>query len=387
MTELIIEWTEAGQLRSERITPTYAGKQPGTVRVGRNPQQCDIVLSDSTVSGLHVEIFYEASRQTFFLRSLRQSNPPLLNGQAVTAGPMPLSGTCRLQLGRTQLTTIAQTVGSVTPTEVVSPDAGVPPTQYQPPQRPSANLPPPPIPVSPPPTVPSDSYQTDSTWNQKGPKVWVWVIGGVLAISAAAFAWPNIQTYFGFGPISPTISSEDPAISSGSRDDGEPTEDESLEAQMEDLVTYTHPTGLFRIETPRSWRREDQSQAGRTVNVIWSDDDSGSSVEVVLTTSNRTYNEQQLGELAVEILQDAFGDRPDFTIADPDPAENSVVRVRWEFSVANGAKLLGATFARQGGDKISLASVYVLESAFEQVKPTIEKILDSYVFDPSVAIE
>lgn len=58
MNEITIEWQEAGQIRQETIRNNQNSKIPCMIRLGRDPMQCDIVLSDPTVSGLHIEIFF-----------------------------------------------------------------------------------------------------------------------------------------------------------------------------------------------------------------------------------------------------------------------------------------------------------------------------------------
>jgi serine/threonine-protein kinase len=74
--ELTLEWVEAGQRRLKSFGDQQPSKKPGTVRIGRDPTQCDIVLSEPSVSGLHVEISTIANSKVFYLRPLRESNPP-----------------------------------------------------------------------------------------------------------------------------------------------------------------------------------------------------------------------------------------------------------------------------------------------------------------------
>lgn len=100
--ELTLDWVEAGQTRRQMIFPDQPSKHPGTMRIGRDPAQCDIVLVDPSISGLHIEIFFNAQQQKFYVRNLRQNNPPLLDGQLLL-GDRPLNSGSALRLGQTEL--------------------------------------------------------------------------------------------------------------------------------------------------------------------------------------------------------------------------------------------------------------------------------------------
>ena len=99
--ELSLEWEENGQLKNRKILEKQQSKNPSRgVRIGRDPQVCDIVLPDPTVSALHIEIFFHQQKQTFYLRNLRQRNPPIVDGQLLLAGEMPLSVGSSIRLGQ-----------------------------------------------------------------------------------------------------------------------------------------------------------------------------------------------------------------------------------------------------------------------------------------------
>ncbi|GAB4376044.1 MAG: serine/threonine-protein kinase [Elainellaceae cyanobacterium] len=101
--ELTLEWAEAGQLYTQVIYPQQPSKHPDVIRVGRDPSRCDIVLSDITVSGLHIELFFNLQDQHFYVRNLRQTNPPLVNGQPLPTGERQLHQWSTLQLGQVEL--------------------------------------------------------------------------------------------------------------------------------------------------------------------------------------------------------------------------------------------------------------------------------------------
>lgn len=374
MTELTLQWIEDGRSRSETIHEQTPSQNPGIVRLGRDPSRCDIVLSDGSVSGLHVEIFYDVSRNGFYLRSLRDSNPPIVNGQSLPSGEVLLGPTNTIQLGRLQLTAKS----TIPPTDVVSPAspspaAGVPPTIIDPGTRAQTPQPPP---ASPPPPVPAYTPVSQS----EGPRIWVWLIAGIVVIAGGALAWPAVQNLLGGNDVEQTSRRDS---SPGNTDEDTAGED-SFQDKMGDLVAYTHDNRLFTIEVPRTWERRDNSKPGEAI-VSWTDPDTGSAVVIDLFRTNRTLSNQQLGQLAQDFLRDAFGQRRNFRLSEPRVLDQQFVRVELQFSTSDGT-LLGTTFTRQAQQMVSVASVYVLESEYGQSEATIMRILDSYRFFPDAPI-
>jgi predicted component of type VI protein secretion system len=110
MRSLTIEWQEANKLRVEQIRECQPSKNPGTVRIGRNPTQCDIVLRHPTVSGLHVEIFFDRQQECFYLRNLRYSNPPLVNGKNLSQGALAITQGSTIYLGEIALEVVSENI-------------------------------------------------------------------------------------------------------------------------------------------------------------------------------------------------------------------------------------------------------------------------------------
>lgn len=129
--ELTLGWLEAGRRRTQIIRDQQASKNPGTVRIGSDPAQCDIVLSEPTVSGLHVEFFFNSQQERFYLRNLDQSNPVIVDGQYLPVGEVALHQGSNIRLGQLSLrvTAITQKQHSARhkPTEYVTQLQDVPP--------------------------------------------------------------------------------------------------------------------------------------------------------------------------------------------------------------------------------------------------------------------
>lgn len=134
MNALTLQWHDAGQNKIQNIYEQQPSKNPGTVRIGRDPRQCDIVVTNPTVSGLHVEIFFQNQQQCFYIRNLRSPNPPLVDGKQLVQGEMPLSEGSLIYLGQMKLQVTAVTINSI-PATILTPP---PPPVAQP--KPQLNL-------------------------------------------------------------------------------------------------------------------------------------------------------------------------------------------------------------------------------------------------------
>ena len=101
--QLTLAWTEAGVRQTRTIQNGEPSKNPGTVRLGRDPAKCDIVFSHPSVSGLHVEIFFNQELQEYAVRNLRESNPPLVDGKILARGEAKLNSGSRIHLGQVEI--------------------------------------------------------------------------------------------------------------------------------------------------------------------------------------------------------------------------------------------------------------------------------------------
>lgn len=127
MNQLTLEWVEAGHVKAQRLDDRRPTKNVGTTRIGRDPARCDVVLLDPTVSGLHVEIFFDDSRQGFYLRNLRDTNPPVINCQKLIQGEILLQQGMSFYLGQIEVKVRAIALDSV-PKTVIAPSAQTIPT-------------------------------------------------------------------------------------------------------------------------------------------------------------------------------------------------------------------------------------------------------------------
>lgn len=126
MNVLTLQWQEAGQNKTQQIYEKHNSKNAGTCRIGRDPAKCDIVLTHPTVSGLHIEIFFSSQQQRFYIRNLREPNPPHIDGKPLIKGEIAVSEGSIIYLGHQQLQVTAISVSSI-PSTIIVPPSGQPP--------------------------------------------------------------------------------------------------------------------------------------------------------------------------------------------------------------------------------------------------------------------
>jgi len=107
MNELTLGWIQAGQLVTQKIRDRPLSKHPSNVRIGRDPSRCNIIIQHPTISALHVEIFFNPKHNSFYLRNLRASNPPIINSKKVIQGEVALSKGSSIYLGNIELKVLA----------------------------------------------------------------------------------------------------------------------------------------------------------------------------------------------------------------------------------------------------------------------------------------
>ncbi len=103
MNELTLAWFELGRGKTFTIRANPINQQSSPIRIGRNPTQCDLVLSHPTVLDLHGEIFFNAQKQKFFLRSVQAVTPPVVNKVPLVTGEVMLHEGDYICLGKLPL--------------------------------------------------------------------------------------------------------------------------------------------------------------------------------------------------------------------------------------------------------------------------------------------
>lgn len=110
MNELTLYWLENKDLRTQTIREGQSSKTSGTIRIGRDPELCDIVLSDSTVSDLQAEIFFDREQGSFYLRCLSESNAIVFDGERLETDEVAIAKGSSLQFGQTEMKVTAMRI-------------------------------------------------------------------------------------------------------------------------------------------------------------------------------------------------------------------------------------------------------------------------------------
>src|SRR5262249_23731630 len=96
-----------------------------------------------------------------------------------------------------------------------------------------------------------------------------------------------------------------------------------------------------------------------------------------------------LAKLLKDYLERTFGNQPDFSQEEAKESGPSMLIV-WSYTgEATGgvkAELLGNSFIRQDGDKISLRTIVLPSDQFDQLHEALDNMLGSYTVDSSVAL-
>ncbi|GIV88344.1 MAG: hypothetical protein KatS3mg055_0862 [Chloroflexus sp.] len=159
--------------------------------------------------------------------------------------------------------------------------------------------------------------------------------------------------------------------------------------EIGELRTYTHPSGVFRIDLPVNWTLTDNSRPGELI-LVWTDPTNNAAIIVDVLRDNTQYSDDQLVEKLVTFLKNSFGDQPDFFYEDPRPQNDGSILIVWGYtSTASNnvqASMLGNSFIEQRGDKVSVLTTLVPEEQFDTLVSKTDEIINTYRLDPSASL-
>ena len=84
-----------------------------TLKIGRDQQQCELLLAHNTVSRVHAEISFKSEWQRFYLRNLAAKNPVRVDGGLLTDGEVAIYQGSMIQLGQILLNVSDVVMGEV----------------------------------------------------------------------------------------------------------------------------------------------------------------------------------------------------------------------------------------------------------------------------------
>jgi len=154
------------------------------------------------------------------------------------------------------------------------------------------------------------------------------------------------------------------------------------------LETFSHPQRLFSIDVPAGWKLEENA-SGNTLVYVWTDAAENGLVILSITESQEALTQDDLVERATEFVN-IFKDEQDFSMDPPEKLRSGGVQIVWSYTAeASGgvaAPLLANTFVYRDVDKVSLLTFGIPKEQFDDLKPSLDAILQSYVVDPAVPL-
>lgn len=154
------------------------------------------------------------------------------------------------------------------------------------------------------------------------------------------------------------------------------------------LRTFRHPSGLFSIDVPESWKYTDIPFSDRVQNV-WDSPDGNFSLVVTIAEAGQALSDERLVELGQDYVRSTstFENNPTLVFEDPQTMSDGSIRLVWGVTPEGSTvELLGNTFVEQRGDKLSFLTTLRPMALFEASNPYTNPIINSYRIDPSVAL-
>ncbi len=154
------------------------------------------------------------------------------------------------------------------------------------------------------------------------------------------------------------------------------------------LRTFRHPSGLFVIDIPESWKYTDIPFTDRVQNV-WDSPDGNFSVVVTIAEVGQPLSNERLVELGQQYVRSTstFENNPTLVFEDPQTMSDGSIRLVWGVTPQGSTvELLGNTFVEQRVDKLSFLTTLRPMALFEASNPYTNPIINSYRIDPSVTL-
>ncbi len=168
----------------------------------------------------------------------------------------------------------------------------------------------------------------------------------------------------------------------------EPAAGDDLAGVFGALQSFRHPSGLFSIDVPGSWKYTDIPFADRVQNV-WDSPDGNFSLIVTIAEVSQALSDERLVELGRDYVRSTstFENNPTLVFEDPQTMSDGSIRLVWGVTPEGSTvELLGNTFVEQRGDKLSFLTTLRPMALFEASNPYTNPIINSYRIDPSVAL-
>jgi len=222
-----------------------------------------------------------------------------------------------------------------------------------------------------------------------------------LALLAACGGAPEAQVPTAAPTAKPTLTprptpkpepTEKPTAAPKPTAEPEPTADTSSTlrtVEMDNLQTYTHDRELFSIDIPESWTLKDNSKPTEAI-VSWTDPAENAFIQVDIFEQEQQQSKDELAKFLKNYLDKTFSSQPDFTQEEAKESGPSMLII-WSYTGEGTggikAELLGNSFIKQVGNKVSLFTLVVPNEQFDKLEESLNQVLDSYKINDSISLK
>lgn len=160
--------------------------------------------------------------------------------------------------------------------------------------------------------------------------------------------------------------------------------------EIAQLKSYTYDNGLFSIDVPQGWTRQDYSSKSGGAMVLWQDSTKTGVIQVNVFAAEGNQTQEQLGKMLQNTLNSWFKSYPDFSMNQPVTQPNGSVRITSSYTgtAVNGGKgmYICNSFISQQGDKIAIYTVAVPQEQYQRLLQPLNQIILSYQVNPSAPL-
>ena len=178
----------------------------------------------------------------------------------------------------------------------------------------------------------------------------------------------------------PTLPAQAPTLPNATVTTG----DNLPAVQVEELVTYVHPSNIFAIDVPGNWLVQDTS-ADKTLRVSFVDEQGLAGVIVAAFDAAGETTPEVLTSALEADADGAFGAMTGYVRGDPEVQSDGSIRVNFAFQGADNATYFGAAFIQRDGNIISLLYTIMPYAQYETLVGPMGQILNSYAINPEMS--
>jgi len=159
--------------------------------------------------------------------------------------------------------------------------------------------------------------------------------------------------------------------------------------QVSKLNTYNHPNGIFSLDIPEGWTKNDTSNP-KEVIVSWVDPIGNVRIVMNIFEIDMNPSKDDLGKELKNLIKGLIDKQPKFTISDPKEQPGGAMQLDWSYEVnlqGRSGIILGNSSIEQKGNKVMILSVEFPKEQSDGLKDSLNKIISSRKINPEVKLE